>query len=77
MLSVSDALLTDEKVSFLISDSGKPFNPLSAAEPNLDLPGSERPIGGLGIFLVKKLMDYVYYRRDKKKNLLRITKNLG
>lgn len=74
---VIDALLTDEKVSFLISDSGKPFNPLSAAEPNLDLPGSERPIGGLGIFLVKKLMDYVYYRRDRKKNLLRITKNLG
>lgn len=71
-----DALLSEEKVSFKISDSGKPFNPLMAAEPNFDLPGAERPVGGLGIFLVKKLMDVVYYRRDRGVNILRITKNL-
>lgn len=71
-----DALLSEEKISFKISDSGKPFNPLMAAEPNFDLPGAERPVGGLGIFLVKKLMDVVYYRRDRGVNILRITKNL-
>ena len=71
-----DALLSEDKVSFKISDSGKPFNPLMAADPNFDLPGAERPVGGLGIFLVKKLMDVVYYRRDRGVNILRITKNL-
>ena len=53
-----------------VIDSGKPFNPLDIKEPDLDTPISERPIGGLGIFIVKKTMDDVEYVRKDEKNIL-------
>jgi len=63
---------------FVISfeDSGKPFNPLEYPPPNLDKPVMERPIGGLGIYLVKKLMDTVNYTRSDDKNILTISKKI-
>ncbi len=55
-------------------DSGKPFNPLEREDPDVTLSVEERQIGGLGIFLVKKTMDGMEYRRERDRNILTITK---
>jgi anti-sigma regulatory factor (Ser/Thr protein kinase) len=57
-----------------IKDSGKPFNPLEREDPDVTLSVEERQIGGLGIFLVKKTMDGMEYRRERDRNILTITK---
>ena len=56
-------------------DSGKKFNPLEIAEPNIHAPLEERSIGGLGIFMTKKLSDTLSYERSNGKNICTITKN--
>ena len=56
-------------------DSGKKFNPLEIAEPNIHTPLEERSIGGLGIFMTKKLSDTLSYERSNGKNIFTITKN--
>lgn len=71
-----DALVSLDKLVLRITDSGKAFDPTDTADPDISLPGEDRPIGGLGIFLVRKLMDEVRYRRQKGQNVLRIIKNL-
>jgi anti-sigma regulatory factor (Ser/Thr protein kinase) len=53
-----------------IIDSGIPFNILTAKEPDITSGISERSIGGLGIFLIRKLMDDVRYRREGDRNIL-------
>jgi anti-sigma regulatory factor (Ser/Thr protein kinase) len=60
-----------------IEDDGKAFNPLGTPDPNLSLPVEEKPIGGLGIYLLRAVMDQVEYRRDGKRNILRMTKFNG
>ena len=57
-------------------DSGAPFNPLEAKEPDVSLPAQERQIGGLGIFLVRKTMDDMHYARQNGQNILTLTKTL-
>lgn len=57
-------------------DNGKPYDPLSAAEPDVTLSAEDRKIGGLGIFLVKKTMDDVNYEYKDGQNILRIRKNM-
>ncbi len=57
-------------------DSGKEFNPLAKADPDVTLSADERQIGGLGIFLVKKTMDSVSYDYIDNKNILTITKKV-
>jgi anti-sigma regulatory factor (Ser/Thr protein kinase) len=57
-----------------IEDDGPAFDPLARPAPDLDLPLEERPIGGLGIHLVRNLMDAVAYRRCGVCNLLTLTK---
>ncbi len=64
--SSSDDALTIEMV-----DDGKPFDPLTEAPvPDVNAPMDERPIGGLGVFLVRKLMDELTYRREEGRNHL-------
>jgi len=53
-------------------DAGKPWNPLAHADPDITLPLEDRPLGGLGIMLVKKLMDNVTYAREGNANVLRM-----
>jgi sigma-B regulation protein RsbU (phosphoserine phosphatase) len=65
----------DEKITITFEDSGRPYNPLTQAEPDLDKSAIEREIGGLGVYLVKKLMDTVEYSRAADKNILTITKS--
>ena len=57
-------------------DSGTPFDPLAKADPDVTLPAEERQIGGLGIFMVKKMMDDVQYRYEGGENILTIRKKL-
>ncbi len=51
-------------------DGGKPFNPLANGDPDTTLSAEERSIGGLGIFLVKKMMDDVSYAYENGQNVL-------
>jgi serine/threonine-protein kinase RsbW len=51
-------------------DEGKPFDPIAMDTPNLKAELSERKIGGLGIFLLRKVMDEVHYRRQDGRNIL-------
>jgi anti-sigma regulatory factor (Ser/Thr protein kinase) len=67
----------DGSVEIEFLDDGVPFNPLSAAPPDTSLGLSEREAGGLGIFLVRRLMDEVAYSRKDGRNSLTIKIFLG
>ncbi len=56
-------------------DQGIPYNPISAKAPDVTLKASMRPIGGLGVYMVKKSMDEVDYLREDGCNRLSIRKN--
>jgi anti-sigma regulatory factor (Ser/Thr protein kinase) len=60
-----------------IADTGRAFNPLTTAEPRLDAPLEEREIGGLGIYLARKVMDRIDYERRDEKNILTLSKHLS
>lgn len=66
----------NRKLKITITDKGIPFNPLENKEPDITLPLEERPIGGLGIFLVKQLMADVRYKRSEGYNILTMTKDI-
>jgi anti-sigma regulatory factor (Ser/Thr protein kinase) len=55
-----------------IVDWGVPFDPLSLAAPGLTDDLADRQVGGLGVFLIRKLMDDVTYRRDNDCNILQL-----
>lgn len=57
-----------------IEDEGRAFNPLEAAPPDTEAGLDERRVGGLGIHLVRSLMDSVEYRREKGRNILTMRK---
>ncbi len=57
-------------------DQGKPYNPLEREAPDISLEAEEREIGGLGIFMVKKLMDDIHYEFRDVKNILTLKKNI-
>ncbi len=74
---VGDAMvriIAGEDIIIEFEDSGTAYNPLSLEDPDTSLPTMEREIGGLGVFLVKKLMDSVSYRREGDRNILTIKK---
>ena len=73
---VTVRVFVGEDVYIEFEDSGAAYNPLAAEDPDVSLPVEEREVGGLGVFMVKKLMDSVEYRRDGMKNILRIRKKL-
>jgi anti-sigma regulatory factor (Ser/Thr protein kinase) len=60
----------------IFCDSGIAFDPLAISEPDTSSALSERKIGGLGMFMVKKMMDSVDYCREDGKNILILTKSL-
>ena len=55
-------------------DRGREFNPLEIAEPDLETPIEDRQLGGLGIHLVKNMVDLAEYRRDGDRNILLLRK---
>ena len=68
--------LKDDNCVINFIDEGVMFNPLEREEPDVSLKAEERKIGGLGIFLVKKIMDDVKYERVDGKNIFSITKKI-
>ena len=58
------------KLSVEISDHGRPYNPLEADPPDLGLGLADRPIGGLGVFLVRTLVGSLAYRYEDGRNIL-------
>lgn len=69
-----DALATEQDIKFIITDSGKAFDPTQGGNADISLSAEERPIGGLGILLVQTLMDTINYERINGKNVLTLKK---
>lgn len=67
---------SESQISITIKDDGLEFDPTKKGDPDTSLTAEERPIGGLGIFLIKQLMDKVQYLREEKINCLILTKNI-
>ncbi len=65
------------KLVFTITDSGVPFDPTQQIDPDVTQSAEERPIGGLGIFLVRQIMDDIRYERKEDKNILTLVKSLN
>jgi len=72
-----EAVLAESALQITVADRGREFDPLSKSEPDVGAPMSERPIGGLGILLVKRLTDSQAWTRTEGVNRLTLTKNLG
>lgn len=68
-----DALL----LSIELRDAGMPFNPLDKEDPDINKSAEDREVGGLGIFLCKKMMDSIEYRYEDGNNVLTMTKKVN
>ncbi len=68
---------SENKLIFTLSDHGVPFDPTIAPETDVSLSAEERPVGGLGIFLIRKMMDRVEYQRTDDTNILTMIKKLN
>lgn len=66
----------DNLISITFIDDGIPFNPLEQAEADITKPIEEREAGGLGIFMVKQIMDEINYKYYDGKNILTIIKKI-
>jgi serine/threonine-protein kinase RsbW len=68
--------LVDSEVTLSVEDDGEPFDPLSLPAPDVTASLEGRRVGGLGVFLVRRVMDSVSYQRRGTINQLRMTKSL-
>lgn len=69
--------VADGVATLRVVDYGIPFDPLKRADPDVTLAAESRNIGGLGIFMVKKIMDDVQYERKDNQNILTMKKKIG
>ena len=70
------ATLYPDSIEFTVTDAGKPFDPTAAPRADISLGLEDRPVGGLGIHLVRTIMDSVRYSREGGRNILKLTKNI-
>ena len=63
-------------ITLTFIDHGRPYDPLAKEDPDISLPADQRQIGGLGIFMVKKTVDFMSYEYKDGQNILKIRKNL-
>lgn len=63
-------------ISITISDDADEYDPTQKSDPDILLSAEERPVGGLGIYLIRKIMDSVQYKRINNINNLILTKNI-
>ena len=68
--------IDSQAITITFIDSGVDYNPLEREDPDITLSAEERGIGGLGIFLIKKNVDEIFYERKDEQNILTIKKNL-
>lgn len=66
----------DDTLTVSLVDAGKPFDPTQKEDPDISLSAEDRPIGGLGIYLVKQIMDEVSYERKDHRNYLCMKKQI-
>ena len=66
----------EEIVQLIFRDNGEPYNPLTAKAPDVTASAEDRAIGGLGIFMVRKMMDNVEYEYTNDRNKLTLTVKL-
>ena len=66
----------DNSIIFVLTDSGKEFDPTLAPDADITLSAEERQIGGLGIFLIRQIMNTVEYQRINGQNVLTLAKQL-
>jgi anti-sigma regulatory factor (Ser/Thr protein kinase) len=69
-----DISCQNDMLTIRIEDDGQPFNPTTADSPDVKCILEDRDVGGLGIFLIKKVMDSITYQRVNGKNLLILKK---
>jgi anti-sigma regulatory factor (Ser/Thr protein kinase) len=69
--------LDGDALTLRVEDDGREFDPLLKPPPDLDLPLEERPVGGLGIHIVRTVMDDVQYERRDGRNILTMHKTIG
>ena len=62
------------KITIEFEDEGIPFNPLEKEDPDINAAAKDREIGGMGIFMVKQIMDSVEYKRESGKNIVVMSK---
>ncbi|PKP19824.1 MAG: hypothetical protein CVU04_05175 [Bacteroidetes bacterium HGW-Bacteroidetes-20] len=74
-IMVSVALKNNDLI-FTITDTGIPFDPTLSENPNIEISAEERPIGGLGIFLIKQIMNEVTYTRIHDINVFTMKKKI-
>ena len=65
-----------KELTFVLSDQGKEFDPTAKEDADLDVNPADRELGGMGIFIVKNIMNKVTYQRLEGKNLLTMTKGI-
>ncbi len=65
------------KLNLMFVDDGKPYNPLEKEDPDITLSAEERQIGGLGIFMVKKMTESMDYKYENNKNILKLVMALN
>ena len=70
------AMSDGHELRFVVIDSGIPFDPTAKEKADTTLSVEDRPIGGLGIFLVRELMDSINYERVDNRNILMMIKNI-
>ena len=68
---------TPAELTITVTDDGRRFNPLELPEPNVNLPVEERPVGGLGIHLLRKMSTRIEYAWANSHNRLTLHKKLG
>ena len=73
---LAEVTVKGEDLTTVVADPGRAFNPLDVPPPDLHAPLAERTLGGLGVHLVRSLMDSVEYRRDNGKNVLTMRKRV-
>lgn len=61
---------SNTEIIFEFIDEGIDYNPLEKPDPDINLPPEERPLGGLGIYMIKEMADEIYYKRENGKNIL-------
>ena len=66
-----------KELTFVLSDQGKEFDPTAKEDTDLDVNPADRDLGGMGIFIVKNIMNKVTYQRLDGKNLLTMTKSIN
>ncbi|OFX76735.1 MAG: hypothetical protein A2X19_01520 [Bacteroidetes bacterium GWE2_39_28] len=64
----------NDTIEICICDDGKPYNPTKKIDPDITLDAEKREVGGLGIFIIKKIMDRVTYTYENNQNKLTLIK---